>query len=471
MRAKPATLALALAGATLSACSFAPPYAPPPPPVVAQYKEQGIWTRATPGDALPRAGWWTVFGDPVLDGLEQRVDAANPTLAGALANYQAAQAYLKIAGAAELPTLGASGSTSRNRQSNNRPLRGANQPDIYTANTLGAQLDYELDLWGRIRNTVAAEKAGAEAASADLASARLSLEAALADDYARLRGLDARAALLVQTAKDYDRIVVLTRRRHTDGLASKLDLDRAETELSTAKAQVSDVAGRRASYEHAMASLVGETASTFALAAAPQALATPNVPAGLPSVLLQRRPDVAAAERRMAAANAGIGAAKAAFFPAITLDAGGGFQNTGGPGLLTFPNSYWGIGPEAVLTLFDGGRRKGRLQLARAQFDEASAAYRGKVLQAFQEVEDSLAMENDLAAEAVDQTAAVRSAEEAEAIATRRFQRGLIDYLDLVTAQEAALQAEEAGFDLATRRSQASIHLIRAIGGGWTPSA
>jgi NodT family efflux transporter outer membrane factor (OMF) lipoprotein len=468
MRAARRFLALLLAGASASACSLAPPYAPPSAPVVAQYKEDGVWTQATPADTLPRSGWWEVFKDPVLAQLEQRIETSNPTLAGFLARYQGAQAYLRIAAAGEAPRVGLNASSTRNRQSDNRPLRGANQPDIYTANTIGGQIDYELDLWGRIRNAVAAEKADVQAQAADLAAAKLSLEAELADDYVRLRGLDAEAELLGQTATAYARIVTLTGRRHTDGLASKLDLDRAQTQLSTAKAQVSDIAGRRAVYEHAIASLVGETASTFSLAANPRAVAAPNVPAVLPSILLQRRPDVAAAERRMAAANAEIGVARAAFFPSITLDAIGGFQNTGGAGLLTAPNSFWGLGPSAILTLFDNGRRKAQVAAARANFDEASAFYRGKVLQAFQDVEDSLAQENDLAAEAVDQTQAIVAAQEGEAIATRRYQRGLIDYLELVTAQTAALQALEAGFDLSTRRSQASIHLIRAIGGGWT---
>ena len=468
MRAARSLLALILAGATVSACSFAPPYAPPAAPIVPAYKENGIWTQATPADQLPRTGWWKVFGDQTLDGLERKVETANPTLAAALARYQAAQAYLQMAGAAEGPRVGLNASTSRNRQSDNRPLRGANQPDIYTANTIGGQIDYELDLWGRIRNTVAAEKADVQAEAADLASAKLSLEAQLADDYVRLRGLDAEADLLAQTAKAYDRIVALTERRHADGLASKLDLDRTQTQLRTARAQVAEIASRRALLEHAVASLVGETASTFALAPDPNTVAAPNVPPSLPSVLLQRRPDVAAAERRMAAANAGIGVAKAAFFPSISLDALGGFQNTGGPSLLTDPNSYWGIGPGAVLTLLDGGRRKAQVAVARAAFDQASADYRGRVLQAFQDVEDSLALENDLALEAREQAQAIAAATEGEGIATRRYQRGLINYLDLVTAQEAALQAEQSGFDLATRRSEASIRLIRAIGGGWS---
>lgn len=451
-----------------AACSLAPAYAPPAPPAIATFKEDKGWTQAQPADAVPRGGWWKVFKDPVLDGLEEKVDASNPTLAQALARYQAAQGFLDVARAAQGPRIGANGALTRNRQSDHRPLRGANQPDEYAADTLGVQLDYEIDLWGRVRNEVAAQKADVQAGAADLASVKLSLEAQLAGDYVQLRGLDAEADLLAQTVKAYERTDGLIAKRHADGLASKLDVDRSRTLLETAKAQVSEIASRRAVLEHAIASLAGETASTFTLAPRPQAVAAPNVPASVPSQLLQRRPDVASAERRMAAANAEIGVARAAFFPVISLDGSAGYQNTGGPNLLSAPDSYWGIGPQLLFTLFDSGRRQAQEAVAKAQYDQAAAAYRGQVLQAFQDVEDALALENKLAVEAVDQQQAVEAGEEAEALALKRFNRGVISYLDVITAQTAALQAEHAAFDLATRRSEASIRLVRAIGGGWT---
>jgi NodT family efflux transporter outer membrane factor (OMF) lipoprotein len=459
-------LALALCGGT-AACSLAPAYESPLPPQVPSFKEDKGWTRAEPADALPRGGWWKIFKDPVLDGLEDKVDASNPTLAQALARYQAAQGFLGVAEAAQGPRIGANGSATRNRQSDNRPLRGSNQPDEYTANTIGMQLGYEIDLWGRVRNEVAAQKANVQASAADLASAKLSLEAQLADDYVRLRGFDAQADLLAQTVSAYEKTDALIGKRHADGLASKLDVDRSRTLLETARAQVSEVASRRALLEHAIASLAGEMASTFSLQAQPQPVAPPNALVSVPSQLLQRRPDVAAAERRMAAANAEIGVARAAFFPVISLDGGAGFQNTGGPNLLSAPNSYWGIGPQLLFTIFDSGRRHAGEDVAKARFDQAAAAYRGEVLQAFQDVEDALSLENRLAAEAVDQTQAVQAADEAQDIALKRFQRGVISYLDVVTAQTAALQAEQAAVDLAARRSEASIRLVRAIGGGW----
>jgi NodT family efflux transporter outer membrane factor (OMF) lipoprotein len=467
MRAAKALIALVLCAGT-AACSFAPPYAPPAPPQVTAFKEDKGWTQAQPADDLPRSGWWKVFKDPVLDGLEAKVDADNPTLAQALARYQAAQSFLGIARADQGPLVTLNGSATGNRQSDHRPLRGANQPDEYAANTVGVQMSYELDLWGRVRNEVAAQKANVQASAADLASAKLSLETQLADAYVRLRGLDAESQLLAQTVAAYEKTDALIAKQHTDGLASKLDVDRSRTLLENARAQVSEIASQRAVLEHAIASLAGQTASTFTLAASPAPVAAPNAPPVVPSLLLQRRPDVAAAERRMASANAQIGVARAAFFPTISLDGSAGFQNTGGTNLLSAPNSYWGIGPSLVMTLLDFGRHKAQENVAKAQYDEAAAAYRGQVLQAFQDVEDALALENKLAAEAVDQTQAVQAAEEAQAIALKRFQRGLISYLDVITAQTAALQAEQSAFDLATRRSEASIRLVRAIGGGWT---
>jgi NodT family efflux transporter outer membrane factor (OMF) lipoprotein len=460
--------AAALAGETLAACSMAPPYREPPAPTIAGYKETGMWTEATPADRLPHGAWWGVFGDDVLDGLEHKLDTANPTLAEALARYDAAGAYAREAAAALLPTLDIGGSGSRNRQSDNRPLRGNGQPDQYDANTVQASVGWEIDLWGRVRNAVTAQKATAQAAADDLQSAKLSLESDMADDYVRLRALDNEADLLNQVTQGYSRTLALTNRLHGDGLASKIDVDRATAQLQGAKAQLSETQSRRALLEHAIAALAGEPASTFTLAARTGPLAAPNVPPAIPSVLLQRRPDVAAAERKMAAANAGIGVARAAFYPTLDLSAAGGYQNTGGNNLLSAPNLFWGVGPALALSVFDGGRRRALVAAARAQFDEAGAAYRGRVLQAFQEVEDGLSLENRLAEEATSQDAEIAAAREAETLATRRYQRGATSYLEVVVAQTTALQAEEAGYDLAARRAEASIRLIRAIGGGWS---
>jgi NodT family efflux transporter outer membrane factor (OMF) lipoprotein len=455
------------AAASLGACSLAPAYAPPTTPVASAFKELGPWTPAAPAEAQPRGVWWAMFSDPVLDDLEARVEKANPDLAAAVAAYDQARALASQARAGLVPEIDGSALGQRQRRSDNAPLRTGGA-DSYSTVQAGGSFAYELDLWGRVRNLVAASGDRAQASAADLQSVRLSLQAELADDYLALRGVEAQQKLLEDTAAAYTRALQLTQILHDGGNATGLDVGRAQTQLSTAKAQISDVAAQRALFEHAIAALVGESASQFSLTpVATAAYVQPRVPVGVPSTLLQRRPDIAAAERRAAAANAEIGVARAALFPSLTLDGSAGWQTAGGTNLFSAPNTFWMIGPQLLGPIFDGGRRKAGVKIARAAFVEASANYRGTVLDAFRDVEDQLALSNKLAVEAQDQADAVTAAKRTEALALIRYRQGASDYLEVVTAQTAALEAERTAIILNVRRLQASVNLTKALGGGW----
>ena len=463
-----ATLAATLA---LGACSMAPSYKAPEAPVAEHYQPAGPWTTAAPADQLPREGWWKLYGDARLDALEDQLLAHNADLAAALASYQQARDYLQQVRADLFPQVDLGAGAVRNRQSDNAALRGATSPTWYDAYSLTGQATYEVDLWGRVHDNVAAGRASVQASSADLASVRLSLEAQLADSYLVLVGLDRQVDLLQKSVDAYQRALQLTKTLQAGGAVSGLDVDRAQTQLSSTRSQLSQTQAQRELLLHAIAVLVGQPASSFALEPKTDLPALPVIPVGVPSTLLQRRPDIAAAERRTAEANARIGVARSAFFPSLTLSAGGGFSSGAWGNLLTAPSQVWALGPSLLLDVFDGGRRRAQVDAAHAAFDEASAHYRSTVLTAFQQVEDNQSLLNHYGHALVDQNDATHAADRTLKLSMALYKQGANSYLDVVTAQVASLNAHLTLLGLQTNQLRASVGLVRALGGGWSSEA
>lgn len=451
----------------LGACSLAPPLQVPVVPTADAFKEQGEWTHAEPADRLPRDSWWNLYDTAEIDQLEQQLIAGNPSLAAALANYSQARAQRDEARSALFPTIGGNAGVSSNQESRHAPLVGATTPRYYDDNTLGGSLSYELDLWGKIRNEVAAGTANAEASAADLENARLSLLAQLVDDYIQLRSMDQDSALLADTVHAYARALSLTRQRHDAGISAGLDVAQAETQLDATRSQLAQIQAQRAIMEHAIAALLGVSPSSFSLAPAIVVIKLPQIPSGVPGTLLQRRPDISAAERRMVAANANIGVAKAAYFPSLTLAGQAGYQSSYFRNLLSAPSSFWGIGPNITFNVFDGGLRRAQVRQARAEFDASAANYRGTVIAAFQQVEDSLASLNHYNDAAREEKAAVDAAQRTLNLSMALYVQGASDYLTVVTSQTALLQAQQQALNLDTLQLRASVDLIRALGGGW----
>lgn len=451
----------------LCGCDLAPKYVPPKVDLPSTFKEGGMWQVAVPSDGLPRGTWWTSFGDRTLDALEPQVDAANQNLAVAFANYQQARTNIAQAEAGLYPTVDFGGHLSTNRQSDHRPLRSSGQPSHYGDNELAIQSSYEVDLWGRVKDTIKANVAQTEGQEALLESVRLNLHARLAQAYVDLRGLDREIQLLNSTVKAYQDALTLTQNRLSGQIASPVDVARAQSQLAAAKALVADTEGRRALLEHAIATLVGQPASSFSIPQRPVILSQPRRPVAVPSTLLERRPDIAASERAVAAANEQIGVARAAFYPRFFLNLSGGTQDTG-LHLLDLKNELFSVGPSVALPIFDGGRRTADLQLATAARDAAAAQYRANVLQAVQEVEDNLALDHWLGLEAKRVDESVTAAKKVLDLSLTLYRDGATTYLDVVTAQTTALEAERTALGLRTRRLQASVGLFSALGGGWT---
>jgi NodT family efflux transporter outer membrane factor (OMF) lipoprotein len=460
------------------ACAVGPSYQRPPVPVPARYKELPTlnaagsqWRPAQPQDDATRGKWWEVFGDADLDALEARVAVSNQTVAQAEAQYRSARALARVARAAFFPTLstGPSATRSSGVTTHSTGTPGVAAPTV-TAYSVPVDLSWELDVFGRIRRSVEAGVAAAQASAADLAAVRLAIEAELAADYFALHGLDAQKQLLDSTVDGYRTALQLTENRYKQGVVSGVDVAQAQTQLETTRAAATDLGIARAQLEHAIAVLVGQPPADFTIPPGPIRVAAPEIPVGIPSELLERRPDVAAAERFAAAANAQIGVARAAYFPTFTLAGAGGYQSSTLSNLFSLPNRFWSLGPTLLETLFDGGKRRAVSDQGWASYDAAVAAYRESVLAAFQEVEDDLAALRILAEEATQQADAVAAAERSLAMAKNRYQGGITTYLEVVTAQTVALANERNAVDLLTRRMTASVNLVKALGGGWRAS-
>jgi NodT family efflux transporter outer membrane factor (OMF) lipoprotein len=455
----------------LSACSFAPTYTvPSSPPPPSSYKESGEWKPAEPADQQLRGSWWSIFHDPDLDALEAQVADANQDLKAAYARLLQARAATRIARADLFPTLSVASSATRSRTSINSPKFPAGAQPIGNNFDLEADLSYEIDVWGRVRNAVASAKAGAQASAADLGTLDLAVHAELATDYFSLRSEDTQQQLLDQTVQDYSKSLELTRNLYNGGAAALTDVAQAQAQLETAHTQAADIRLQRAQTEHAIAVLLGQNPSGFHLAPNPltEAVAPPDIDPGLPSALLERRPDVAAAERRTAAANAQIGVARAAYFPVFSLGAAAGFDSTSTSNWLTAPSRLWSLGPAAgVLTVFDAGRHQAQSAQAKAIYDEQVADYRNTVLNAYREVEDNLAALSQLQRESISQAAAVQATATALQQAQYRYKAGLVTYLEVSTAENTSLQAQLSNVSIHVRRLNASVLLIRALGGGW----
>ncbi|MFL5304206.1 MAG: efflux transporter outer membrane subunit [Polyangia bacterium] len=464
-------LFLALLASLTAGCLVGPDYKRPDAPTPAGFKEQpppGTWKTAQPNDAVARGKWWEIFGDPELNALEEKIAVSNQTLKAATSQYLAALDQVRVARAAYFPTAGISAAGTRIRVSENQPniVRGVSRLD-YSLFTLQGQAQWEPDLWGQVRRSVEQARDTAQANAADLANVALSLQAELAADYFQLRGLDVQKHLLENTlASDADALQ-LARVRFNGGVANAVDVAQADTQYRTVKAQAIDTGVARAQFEHAIATLIGVPASAFALPPNPAAIALPAVPVAVPSALLERRPDVAAAERRTAAANAQIGVAVAAYYPNLTLNASGGLASGSLGTLLQVPSLLWSLGASAVETLFDAGRRHALTDQARDLYAAQVANYRQSVLLAFQEVEDNLAALRILDEEAQAQTAAVDAARESLSLSNKRYKGGVTTYLEVLTAQTIQLSNERTQADVATRRLLASVQLVKALGGGW----
>jgi NodT family efflux transporter outer membrane factor (OMF) lipoprotein len=447
-----------------NACMVGPKYQRPAAPAPVAFKEAppAGWKEAQPNDGALRGKWWEIYHDPRLNALEEQVAISNQNVLAAAAQFQAAKASVRVARAGEFPTVTAAPSATGSGTG------GSGAKGLYT---LPIELvTYQVDIWGAIRRGVAANSAVAQASAAQLENARLLYQAELASDYFQIQGLDASLQVLDTTVKSYEQYVQLTQDRFDGGVASKGDVALAQTQLETARAQLVDLGVQRAQFEHAIAVLTGKPPSDLSIPAIPNQAPPPVSTIGIPSALLERRPDVAAAERQVAFANEQIGIATAALYPSLTISAAAGLQSSVVGDLFTWPSRFWSVGPQLAQTLFDTGRRRAQIRVTQATYDATAADYRQTVLTALQQVEDSLAQLRILAEEALITDRAVTAAQQSLEISTIQYRGGLANYLQVITAQTTALQNQRTAVDLLTRRMVASVSLIQALGGGWDAS-
>ncbi len=459
--------------AVLGACAVGPNYVRPGVPKPAAYAELRGWKAAQPQDEAPRGRWWSLYGDRDLDALMDRLNASNQTVAQAEAQYRSAQALVQQARAALFPSVTASASTTRSQSGSARSAPGAaagaaaGAAPTSTVDSASVNASWEIDLWGRLRRQAENARENSKASAADLAAARLSAQAALAVDYFQLRTTDEQIRLYQANVDGLRRSLQIAQNQFAAGVAGRADVAQAQTQLQSTEASAIDLGIARAQLEHAIAVLIGEAPEDFSLKPGPFRVKIPNIPVDVPSALLERRPDIAANERRVAAANANIGVAESAYFPALTLSGAFGYEGTSWSRLAMLANRVWSAGPAVALSVFDAGARRAATRQAIANYDASVAVYRQTVLGAFQEVEDDLAASRLLNEELVVQDAATKAADESQTIALNQYKSGVVSYLNVVVAQTTALSNERASLVLRGRQLGASVALITSLGGGW----
>ena len=463
-------LAISAALLLISACSVGPDYVRPALETPAAYKETEAAKNSQSVDDVVSRSWWEIFADPELNSLEQQVEISNQNVAQAEAQFRQARALVQAARAAYFPTVTVGVGMTRAATSATSGSSTSRNNQTFTEHSLPVDVSWELDVWGRIRRTVESSEATAQSSAADLEAATLSARAELAQDYFQLRSLDGQKQLLDNTVVAFEKSLELTNNRYRSGIASRGDVLQAETQLKTTQAQAIDVGVQRAQLEHAIALLIGKAPADLTIAETPLATQAPTIPTGVPAELLKRRPDVASAERTVASANAQIGVAEAAYYPTVSIDTLGGFESSSASKWLSAMGRFWSAGLSASETVFDGGSRRAQVDQARAVYDADVAAYHQSVLAGFQEVEDNLAAQRILASEAQTQDEAVQAAQQSLAVTTNQYQAGIVSYLNVVVAQTIALTNERTAVDILGRRLNASVLLIKALGGGWKAS-